>query len=315
MRNKWKVLVMCLVMAAVVLLEPVSYARAEEGTYSEEVPYMNGISVDLIRFDLNPFNYIFAETNKQSHIKRIEFRYGKQSNINYSEYEFVFDFDLKTQLEDGTLVDTEYRYVIDGDSDEGTVSQLDSILIFFDLKDDYFSWSFTYEDLVMKSPFCEVKKDLLQQKSYNTVVSGVDCYIRSKKDLNYGLISRFDFTWYEDFYMQNCSKISYELVNPISDDVLFSDFVEHHKFAASLNSDGNNLYYDISSEINRIIGFTLDIPSLIIELVKGFYKLGSSLPELMKAVFPFIPGFIFDFFGIIVFLSIIVALVFRFMEK
>ena len=64
MRNKWKMIVMCLVMAAVVLLEPVSYVRADEGTYSEEVPYMKGISVDLIRFDLNPFNYILAELEK-----------------------------------------------------------------------------------------------------------------------------------------------------------------------------------------------------------------------------------------------------------
>lgn len=301
---------MCLVILAAVLLEPVSYARAEDevSTYSEDVPYMNGISVELIRFDLNPFNYVLTDTIKQCHIKRIEFRYDKLSSINYSSFEFVFDFVLKTKLEDGTIIDTNYSYVIDGDSKEDTVSGLDEILIFFDLKDDYFSWSFDYEDLVTKAPNCIVKKDLLQQKSYNTVISSVDCYIRDKSTLNRGLVSHFDFVWYQDFYKQNCEEINYKLYEPVDDTIYDSVSVDHFKFAGKLDSESSNAYYDVTNFFNEIINLLVGIPSVIIQIIKGFWGLAFSLSDLFSTVFPFIPGLIFNVFGVILFITPGVAL-------
>lgn len=313
MKSGFRVLIICFTLVFTILLGPVFLIRAEEdkifeGSFNEEVPYMNGISVELIRFDFNPFNYVFAETNKQSHIKRIEFRYDKDSDVYYSEYEFIFDFTLKTQLSDGSLVDTKYKYVIDGDSKEGSVSQLDSILVWFGLKDDYFSWSFNYEDLVKKSPVCEEKKDFLSQKSFNTVVSSVDCYVRRKADLNYGLVSHFDFVWYEDFYKQNCSKISYSLLKPDVNEVLDTNSVENHKFAGSLDSDGKNLFYGISSTFNDILGFFVDLPAAIIAFLTGFWDVINLLNDLILLVFPFVPSGFIMVLIIMIFIILVIAI-------
>lgn len=313
---KQKRIVIALFLLAAVLLSPACYVLADEtveqeeteGTYSSEVPYMKGISVELIRFDLNPLNYIMAETNKQCHIKRIEFRYDKQTNINYSDYEFVFQFKLKSQCSDGSITTHPYWYVIDGDSEEGTVSQLDEILIFFDLKEDYFSWSFDYEDLVTQLQDCIVERDFLQQKSYNTVVSSVDCFIRRKSDGLNGLVSRFVFTWYEDFYKQNCSKIEYTLIEPEGNEVLDSGSVTHHKFAGNFDSDGSNLYYTISNKINDLLGFITDIPEALYVIASNITGIALKLLDLFKKVFPFIPGIIFDVFGVLILFSFFIAL-------
>lgn len=304
-----KFVVVTIMLIVTMMLSPVSYVLADEteGKYSEDVPYMKGISAELIRFDLNPFNYKFAETNKQMHIKRIEFRFDRQSSIDYSDYEFVFDFRLKTQLESGAFFNTRFEQVIDGASKDGTVSHFDEILIYFDLKDDYFSWSFDYEDLVSRSIMLEVKKDLLGQKSYNTVVTSVECYIRRKADSDYGLISRFDFVWYEDFYKQNCSKISYSLIVPETEDVLDSGSVEHNKFAAKFDSDGSNWFYKISNAVNQFTDFLVSLPEMIYAVISGVFGIYSKIILFLKMLFPFIPGVIFDAFGVIIVISISVA--------
>lgn len=312
-RNKWKVLVMCFVLFAAVLLEPVSYARADEGLFNSELPYLQGIEVELQRNDSwHSTGLIFGSVDKQRSIAFVNFEFDQLSVVDYTKYELVFDFELASQLEDGSIKTYQYIHVSDiGKNNEPGF--FNNLLISLSLKDDYFKQSFSYPAIIKNSPdFLQTSESSMAAmkglNSYNTVISRVDCYLKEKSTGNYGLKSRFIFTWEEDFWNQLCSGISYQLLLPETGEVLESDGISNSLFAGGFDSDGENTYEEVWSILSRVSEFLVDIPAAIVALLSGFFNLALYISSLFKAVFPFFPGFIFDFFGVVLFVTPAVAI-------
>lgn len=313
MRNRWKVLCMCLVLLAAVLLEPVSYARAEdEGTFDSEIPFLQGIEVELKRNNGFEWGLIFDELGYSKSIAFVDFEFDKLSGVDYSKYELVYDYELSSLLDDGTISTHSYTCVteISKDSEPGF---FDNILISLSIKDDYFQQSFAYLGIINKSSDFQQKSSsslaiVKGLNTYNTVISKVDCYLREKSTGNFGLLSRFSFIWDSDFWIQKCIGISYELVIPETEEVLKSDGIQNSIFTDGFASDGDNEFRDFLSLFSRLYEFLIDVPSAIVAVITGFYNLAVSIASLFKVTFPFIPGLVFDAFGIILFVTPAVAI-------
>lgn len=308
MRNRIKIYVICMMLLVAVFLEPVLVVKAEESdsSYSSDVPYLVGIEVELGRSDSANEYGIFGFLDKQREIYDLVFTFDRLSSVDYSLYELVFDFELKSLLDDGTVSNHCFTKVCDfGDSN--SPGFFDSILISLSIKDDYFKQEFLYVPLLKySSDFKYIGSVMYPQ--YNTVISSVDCYLREKSTGNIGLKSRFKFTWDSNFYNQLCNSITYELVLPDSDSILETDGIKNDIFAGSFSSDGDNEQAEWLALIAAISGFLVNIPSAIVSFVEGFFSFANSIPELFSAIFPFVPAVVFDIFGVLIFLIPVVGI-------
>lgn len=297
MRNKWKVLVVYLVMAVVIFLEPVSHVRADEGTYSSEIPYLQGIDVELERNDgWKVFDGILTGmVDKQRSIGFINFKFDNLSAVDYTKYELVFDFELKSLLDDGSIAVYQHQHVNDIDEDNSP-GFFNNLLISLTIKDDFFTQNFSYPGILNQSPYYQEKVTgsglafIKGLNSYNTVISKVDCYLREKSTGNFGLKSRFTFTWDSDFWCQLCNSITYELVFPESGEILDSKNNSDVLFAGSLDSDGDDGFINNIPVLGDIYAFITDVPAAIIAFFTGFLGFVDVFKELILVVFPFLPG-------------------------
>lgn len=316
MKNKWKIVMIFFLIAAVFFLEPVSYVLADngEGVYNTEIPYLQGLKVELERNDgWKVFDGILTGLiDRQRSIGFVNFEFNKLSSVDYSLYELVYDYELKSLLDDGTIVLHEYQNIteIDKDSSPGF---LNNLLISLSIKDDYFVQRFSYLGLIKQSPYFQEK--LSQEgmvfvkglNSYNTVISKVECYLREKSTGNYGLVSRFIFTWDSNFWLQKCNGITYELFASDTGEIIQTDGITDPLFAGSFSSDGDDSIFSKIPILGDIREFLFDVPSALVALVLGFVEVVEHIGGLFQAVFPFIPPVLFKVFGIFIFLTFIIA--------
>lgn len=313
MRNRWKVLCKCLVLLAAVLLEPVSYARAEdEGTFDSNIPYLQGIEVEFSHTNGFQWGKIYDWLKMHKIIKSVDFQFDKISGVDYSKYDLVFDFELISLLENGETSTYQFTHVSDI-SESREPGFFDNILISLSIKNDYLKQSFVWSWLLSNAPDFQQKTEsslavLKDLNTYNTVLSKVDCYLREKSSGNYGLKYRFSFTWDSDFWMQKCLGISCELIVPNTEEVLDSDSIQSSIFVDGFDSDGDNQGREFLALFSRLYDFLIDVPSAIVAIISGFYNLVVLIASLFKVTFPFIPGLVFDAFGIIMFITPAVAI-------
>jgi len=303
MKNKWKSILICFLMAAVVLLEPVSYVRADEGTYSKDVPYLEGIEFNmLVNMESNrSFGQDLAMQDKD--VSSFIFKFDKLDGIKYENYEVVFDFVLKSQLPEGQI--STHDYSVSFDIEDCKPGILDDFRMFWKnlfSKNDIYQVSFDFDTLVQKSPDCIVEEKWVSDglnytvkkiNIFNTVISQVDCYLREKSTGNIGFISRFILTWDSDFYKALCTNITYNLVVPEVEEVLDSGSISNSSGSYGYDSDGDNAVYQAKSVLSSIFKFFTDLPAAIVAFLLGFMDFTDSLKELILVVFPFIPpGFV-----------------------
>ena len=163
-----------LVLIAALLLFPVIkvLAAEEEGTYSEDVPFLQGIKVELnTNNGLMEWGWLAEQTKKQRRIFTMDFEFDRLSAVDYTNYEVVFDFELRSQMDDGSIKVHPYSYITEL-TDENSPGFFDNLLISITLKDDYFKQSFTWQGLISNSP------DYMQ-KIPDTALASAGCVPRS----------------------------------------------------------------------------------------------------------------------------------------
>lgn len=313
---RMRILFAAFVMITVLLLLPVSSVLAEEtgGMYSEDVPYLQGIDVELERNDgWKVFDGILTGTvDRQRSIGFINFKFDNLSVVDYTKYELVFDFELKSLLDDGSIAVYQHQHVNDIDEDNSP-GFFYNLLISLSIKDDYFTQNFSYPGILNQSPYYQEKVTgsglafVKGLNSYNTIISRVDCFLKEKATGNIGLVSRFDFTWDFNFWDQCCTGISYKLIVPGTEDILSSQETQDSIFAGGLSSEGTSWFQDIQGAMSRFGEFIIDLPEVMYVLITNVYNVSAKLSELMKVVFPFFPSVILSAIAVLLIFSIIVA--------
>lgn len=300
---------MCLVLLAAVLLEPVSYARAEEeDAYSRTrgIPRLNSSEVlfnKKIFFDW----FGFKNVPEENVIEEFELAHLKLEYVDYSLYELVCDFELSTMGSGEELIISTCSYTIDFEDYEKGV--IDSILVYFNLKDDYYEHVFDYREIVQNAEGFE-EYDVTGDGDYiyNTVITQADFYFVRKSDGEKGEARRFKFTWNSDFWMQICTKIDfswYDHETEIQKDI---GSVENDAGVDGYSSNTTGSFLNIDEFVwSDILWLLADVPASIVEIVVGFVGIISYIADLFKVVFPFIPGLLFDIFAVFILITIIVA--------
>lgn len=309
MGSKWRYFFICFLMAAVFILEPVSYVLAsdtvpEAGESFDRVEKLPRLNSSEIKFNYGKYWDWFGLVKHDNPIviEELVLAHLKLDNIDYSLYDLVCDFELKTMV--GSDIKTsDYSYTID--FAEYKKGFIDSLLVRFNLKDDYFEHVFNYYDIVSKADgFMERVIEVDDRFStYNTVISQVDFYFVRKSDGEIGEARRFKFTWDSDFWMQKCKKIDFSWYRVEEDYEKPVSSVEDENGVFGFSTNTLDSYLNIEgSAWNEILWLILDIPAALVALVLGFVEMIGYLGDLFSALFPFIPAVIFDIFGVIILL-------------
>lgn len=311
MKNKCRLFVICVLLVAATLLKPVTYVLANDGVYSEEVPYLEGIEFNM---------HVNAESNrgvlldtvmKDKDISAFIFKFDKLDGINYENYEVVFDMDLKSKLTDGTI--TTHKYSKSFDVTACKPGFIDNFLMSVGLKDSFYEISMDFDTLIKNSPDCIAEEKFVADNLnfsvkkvyvYNTVITKVDCYLREKSTGNYGLISRFLLTWDKEFRNALCTNVTYNLITPETNEILESGSISNASGSYGYDSDGSNGVYNTKSLLTKLVDFLTEIPFAIYAFVSGFFGLYSSIGKFFKVTFPFLPAIIFDILGVVIFFTI-----------
>lgn len=315
MLKRCKFVFLSFVLVVNFLLNPVENVYAAAGTYSEDMPYLEGIEFNMMVNSDSNRGILLDTVMKSKTVDYFIFKFDELENINYKNFEIVFDITLKSKLEDGTISTHNVTKIMDvvSSSDAGTVNNL---LMSIGLKDKYYHISMAFDTLVRLSPDCVAEEKWIADNlnfsakkvyEYNTVITRVDCYLRQKLTNKHGLISRFDLTWDSDFLKSLCTNVTYNLVEPVTGEILDSGTNTNYNGAYGYDSDGDNAVHDARSILSSIVDFFTDIPAAIVALVTGFFSFTSLLSELITVVFPFIPAVIVNFLIIMLLLFLIVA--------
>ena len=312
---RMKVLLSVLMILVIVFLCPAARVLADEtqAAYSEDVPYLEGIEVLFQRNDASiGWGWLTGSVEKQRSISFIKFEHDRLSAVDYTKYEIVFEYVLKSQMEDGSVKTHNYSYVGDF-TDENSPGFFDNLLISISLKDDYFIHNFSYLGIINQSPdFQEkVSSGLASGRglnAYNTIISQVDCYLREKETGKIGLVSRFSFIWDSDFWNQCCTGITYNLIVPGTDVVLGSQMTQDTLFAGKLSSDGTSWFQDFQSEMSGVSDFLVGLPEMLYIIASNVILVSAKLLELLQVVFPFIPGWMFYTFIVLIIFGLFVGL-------
>lgn len=295
------------VLIGILLIQPVSAVYA--GEYSTEVPYLEGIEFNMQANDLEDRGGLDLFM-KNKNISDFIFTFPQLDGIEYENYDVVFDMVLKSKLEDESI--TTHAYSTSFDVNSTKPGFWDDLLMGLGFKDDYFSVTMDFGALVQNSPDVIAKEKTAYDSStgltqtkyvYNTVITQIDIYLRDKSTGNYGLVSRFKLSWDVNFYWALCTNITYELVDPAAGEIKESGSISNASGAYGYDSTGDNTTNELWALASNIAYFLTDIPGAIVALVTGFYGFATEISGLFAAVFPFLPGIIFDIFGILLFLS------------
>lgn len=306
---RFKVFILCVALVVVSTLAPVKYALADDAVASEEsssradvIPRINSSEV---KFEKKSFFDWFGlkDIPEETIIEEFVLAHLKLEYVDYSLYVLQCDFELKTQLDDGTIVTSNCSYPIDiSEYESGLV---DSVLIYFNLKDDYFKQVFDYREIVKNAEgFWEYDVTGKGNYTYNTVISQADFYFVRKVDNVKGDSRRFKFTWSEDFKKQLCTKISFSWYRfPTDENEEIEKEIGSQESESGLDGFTTNTtdsYLGLDNSVwDQLISLTVGVPAAVIAFVTGFLSISSLLQELISVVFPFLPGSIC---GILVFL-------------
>ncbi len=311
MRNKLKIFIVCLLLTVTVFVEPVSYAFAGDlNDNSEVIPKMD---LPKVEYTIKEFFDWFGLVNvpEENIFKEFAFSHRKIDNIDYTLYDLVCDFELKTMDDVGYVITSTYSYTIDFKYSDvswsGDRISLDDSLVYnhCDKSDgsDWFIHEFVYKNVVKNAKgFREYPMTgwYKNYKTCNTVISQVDFYFVRKSDNEAGAITRFKFTWDSDFKKQICKKIDSFYVDQNSEDELETGSVESDS-GVYVSSDEDDTF-----GFADIMWLLYDIPASLVAIVIGFVGLVMKLSDLFHAVFPFIPGMVFDIFAIFMLLLFLV---------
>ena len=299
MRNKWKVLVICLLMAAVVLLEPVSYVRADDTlTESTEEGYDRTIGIPRlnsseVKFEKKYFWDWFGLKNipEENCIEELVLIHLNLENVDYSLYDLVCDFELKTMGTGEEVLTSTYSYNIDFSHyiigwTLGNVDLLGDIVVtnHVDFGYDTFNHFFNYRNIVSNAEGFQERDITGKGKyyTYNTVISQADFYFVRKSDGEKGEARRFTFTWDSDFWMQKCTKIDFSWYDHETEIEKEIDFVE--------DLNGVDGYGDEVSFDEEILNTIMNIPLVVGRFLTGLLNfLGGNFSILLHCVFPFFP--------------------------
>lgn len=311
MKIRCKLLFICFALVAAILSEPVSLVRANDTTSGETSDRYNGapyINSSEIKFEKKDFFNWFGLKNipEENCIEELILAHRKSANIDYSLYNLVCDFELKTLGTGEDVTTSTYTYTIDMANYE--TGFVDGLLVRFNLKEDYFEHAFNYFEIVRNAEGFK-ERDLTGKEkfyTYNTVISQADFYFVRKSDGEAGRVRRFKFTWDSDFWLQKCTKIEFFWYALEEDYEKPVDSVESENGLNGFSTNTTDSFLDLEgSAWDEILGFFTDLPAAIIAFFTGFLELTDLLTELILVVFPFIPaGIVFVFIMMIYFVLI-----------
>lgn len=316
MKIRCKFTVLSFILLAAILLAPAKNVYAAYGSYSEDVPYLKGLEFNMkVNADSNR-GVLLDLVMKSKTVDYFTFKFDKLENVNYEDFNIVFDITLKSKLEDGSITthDVTKSFDIVSASNPGAVNNL---LMNMGLKDSYYNISMEFDSLVRLSPDCIATEKFVADNlsftakkvfEYNTVISQVDCYLKDKTSGEHGLISRFILTWDSDFRKALCTNVSFNLIDPVTEEILVSGSNSNQNGAYGYDSEGDNFEHDARNVLSSILEFFTDIPAAIVEFVTGFFSFTSLLSDLILVVFPFIPVWIVNVLLLMLFLFLIIAI-------
>lgn len=312
--RKFHFLFVGLILFIVLFLYPVQYAFADDNTSSEiEEEYSRMFTPKVLdselKFNKKSFFSWFGlkDIPEETIIEELVFAH---SIGNYDAYYFVAEFELKTQLDDGSIVTTVYT-APSIDLSQYSSGFWDSILVSLNLKDDYYQHVFDYRELVKNAEgFKEYDVTGKGNYTYNTVISQADFYFIDKEGTGKYDSRRYKFTWDEDFTMQLCTKISFSWYRfPTEEAEGYEkeiDSVESNTGVDGYSTNVNDSYLGLdNSAWEQLIELMAGVPAAVIAFVVGFLNIMSGFSELLNIVFPFVPGSICTLFVFMLFFGVI----------
>ena len=287
MKKRWNIFI-TLIMAICILLQPTMQTLAEEEGSRTGIPRLNNSEV---KFNKKSFFGWFGlkDTPDENVIEEFVLAHRKLNNVDYTQYDLICDFVLKSKAEDGVIATSDYSYVIDFDDYEKGI--IDSALVYFGLREDYYEHVFNYRDIVKNAAGYE-EEDITGKGNYiyNTVISQVDFYLKRKSDGELGEARRFTFTWDSDFWSQNCVKIDFSWYDHDTDIQKDIGFVEDESGVDGYASGSGNSHLGLDGSVwDDIMMYLVAIPAGVIAFLKGFGSVTVALKDLIIATFPFIP--------------------------
>ncbi|MBO5177712.1 MAG: hypothetical protein J6C07_09660 [Lachnospiraceae bacterium] len=311
MKYRWKLLFMVFAVVAAVFIEPVSYVRADETSgenYDRTLfPRLNSSEVLFEKKEF--FDWFgFKELPEENCIQELVLAHRKTAGTDYTLYNLVCDFELKTMGIGEEVTTSNYTYTIDMENYEKGF--FDSLLVRFNLKEDYFEHAFDYFEIVRNADGFQERDITGKEKyfTYNTVISQADFYFVRKSDGEKGEARRFTFTWDANFWLQKCTKIEFSWYDHETEIEKEISSVESETGVDGFTSNTTDSYLDIETSVwDGILGFLIDLPAAIIAFFSGFIEIYSSLIDLFKVIFSFLPGFIFDMLGVVLFVMLAIS--------
>ena len=316
MKNKCRLFMICLLIAAVVLLEPVSYAMADDTTSGENYDRNNGIprpNSSQVEFTIKEFFDWFglADVPEENVFKEFILSHKKVPNVDYSLYDLVCDFEFKTMGDDGSVTTSTYSYTIDFDYydvswSSDRISVDDNLVYNYSKKsdgEDIFYHEFIYKNIIKNAEGFK-ERPIFGKKNYNTyntVISQVDFYFVRESDGEIGQARRYVFGWDSNFWLQKCVEISY----------YWYDHENDLDKEIYVNEDENGIYDSSSGEESawsKLLGMIVDAPLILGAIFVGFTQVVIYLSGLFHAAFPFIPAIVFNIFACVILLFIFVAI-------
>ena len=306
MSNKCKIVFLCFVVIVSLLLPPVQSAYAGVNDRSETMPMVTDADVQFIYKEF--FDWFgLIEPPEENIVETFLFAFRKNDYLDYSLYDLAFDFDFLTQVDEETYITSEFSTSMD--LSNIWLSTIGSILSFDD--PDNVRIGFDYGELVKNAEGFEARE--IEKKGnyiYNTVISHVDVYFVRKSDGETGQVKRFKFTWDSNLWSQTCKKIEYSWIYNYGDESETDKVVDSVESEDGLNgmNTGSNTSLKLNDNLLDLLkDFFVHIPGIATSLVVGFYESYVAFADFLSVVFPFIPALIFDFFGIVIFISVIIA--------
>lgn len=297
-----------------VLLSPVSIvsaAEVESTGESTDRNYFPRLNSSEIKFEKKDFFGWFGlkDIPEENCIEELVLAHRKSSGTDYSLYNLVCDFELKTIGNEEEITTSNYSYVIDMENYEKGF--FDSLLVRFNLKEDYFEHAFNYFEIVRNAEGFQSRDLTGKEKyyTYNTVISKADFYFVRKSDNEIGQARRFVFTWDSNFWLQKCTKIDFSWYDHETEIEKEISSVENQNGLDGFTSNTTDSYLDLEVSVwDSILGFFVDLPAAIIAFITGFVNVIGSLSDLFLVVFPFLPGGIVTVLILMIFFFLLVAI-------
>ena len=312
MKYRWKLLFMVFAVVAAVFIEPVSYVRADEtsGENYDRTSFPRLNSSEVLFEKKEFFDWFgFKELPEENCIQELILAHRKNTGTDYSLYNLVCDFELKTMGIGEEVYTSDYTYIIDMENYEKGF--FDSLLVRFNLKEDYFEHAFDYFEIVRNADGFKERDITGKEKyfTYNTVISQADFYFVRKSDGEQGEARRFTFTWDSNFWLQKCTKIEFSWYDHETEIEKEISSVESETGVDGFTSNTTDSYLDIETSVwDEILGFFVDLPAAIIAFITGFVNVIGSLSDLILVVFPFVQAGIVNVLILMIFFFLLIAL-------